>query len=573
MAETDSFMRFLAAWALVHETADEGWKAAVDRGAEQAQGQMSQGPDAFVDGLSAMIAEEKERLKAALIEGGSEAPGSMTDVSYSPRRAAIRGLGASRTYRDLAGHTGLAGASRRDVGAGGLVSARSRRIAAVFVRAGVRAVWKSRFGMAPARARRQALAVEMRVAFERLGPAFIKLGQLISVRPDLFSPESVFEMEKLQDSVPAVPASAIRKVIESEFGRTAEELFASFDDTPLASASIAQVHRATLRESVRPVFGEAMPEATEVAVKVVRPGVETSILADIAEARRLVSRLGRIRRLQRLNLPGFLDEFAASLISEVDLRNEGRVADRFRFDFRDDELMIVPRVAWPLTTRRVLTTEFVHGWRLSEMSEAERAGVAGYDLAVHGAKVFMRQVLVLGRFHADLHPANLLVTPDSRVCYLDFGIVGRTSPGERIAIAQVLAATVYGDADRALRYSAELGLVVPDDLHPKVRAHVATLLHETMGGSGRPADVKRFAVGFLSMLGDYKIHVPIGYGLLIKALVTVEGVARRIYPEIDITHAAKPFATQLIAQRMLSPERLSQKLPDAVRAGLRELSS
>ncbi len=453
------------------------------------------------------------------------------------------------------------------------MSVRSRRIARVFAGTGLRATWGARFGLVPRHVRQEALARELRMAFERLGPAFIKLGQLISVRPDLFSPEIVFEMEKLQDSVPPLPSSAIRQVLREEFAREPEELFATFDDGPLASASIAQVHRATLAAPVRPVFGEEMPRGTEVAVKVVRPGAEESILADITEARRLVSRASRLKRLQRLNLPGFLDEFAASLMSEVDLRNEGRVADRFRFDFRDDKLMVVPRVAWPLTTRRVLTTEYVHGWRLTDMGEAERVGIAGYDLAVHGATVFMRQVLVLGRFHADLHPANLLVTPDSRVCYLDFGIVGRTAPSERIAIAQVLAATVYGDADRALTYSAELGLVVPPALQPKVREHVATLLHDTMGGSGRPADVRRFAVGFLSMLGDYDIHVPIGYGLLIKALVTVEGVARRIYPQIDITQAAKPFATRLIAQRMLSPVRLSRKLPDAVRAGLRELSS
>lgn len=432
---------------------------------------------------------------------------------------------------------------------------------------------RSRLGFAPPRVRREVLAQEIRVAFERLGPAFVKLGQLMSVRPDLFSAESVFEMEKLQDSVAPLPASVIREVIERDFGRTVEEIFATFDEEPVASASIAQVHRAALAAPVRPVFGPTLEAGSEVAVKVVRPGAERSIRADIAEARRLVERLNRFRRLERLNLPGFLDEFAASLVSEVDLRNEGRVADRFRFDFRDDPLMIVPRVAWPLTTRRVLTSEFVHGWRLSDMGEAERAGVEGYELALHGATVFMRQVLVLGRFHADLHPANLLVTPDSRVCYLDFGIVGRTMPAERIAIAQVLAATVYGDADRALRYSAELGLVVPPALRATVRESVATLLSDTMGGSGGPADVKRFAVGFLSMLADHEIRVPIGYGLLIKALVTVEGVARRIYPQIDITQAAKPFATQLIAQRMLSPSRLAERLPDAIRAGLRELSA
>ena len=169
-------------------------------------------------------------------------------------------------------------------------------------------------------------------------------------------------------------------------------------------------------------------------------------------------------RFERYNLAGLLDEFAATLCSECDLRNEARVADRFAFDFRDDPLMVVPRVVWPRTSRRVLTTEFIEGWRLSELGKASERGVDGRILAEHGATVFLRQVLELGRFHADLHPANLFVTPDSRICYLDFGITGTTTPEQRIAIAQVLAATVYGDADRALKYSAELGLIVPEHL-------------------------------------------------------------------------------------------------------------
>jgi len=412
----------------------------------------------------------------------------------------------------------------------------------------------------------------MRLAFEELGPAFIKLGQLMSVRPDLFSPEIVFEMERLQDSVPAVPVAEIRKVIKAEFGRSPEELFASFDDVPLASASIAQVHKATLSREVRPVIGDPLPAGTEVAVKVVRPGAEVSILADIAEARRLVRRISRFQRLKRLNLPGFLDEFAETLCSEVDLRNEALVAGRYAFDFADDPLVLVPRVVWSRTTRSVMTSEYVHGWRLTDLDDATRAGVAARELAIHGADVFMKQVLVIGRFHADLHPANLLVTPDSRICYLDFGIMGRTSPSERYAIAQVLAATVYGDADRALTYSAELGLIVPPEKQAEVRSAVASLLHETMGGSGRPADVKAFALGFMSMLADHDIHVPIGYGLLIKALVTVEGVARSIYPDIDITQAAKPFATRLIAQQMLRPARLYERIPEATRAALRVIA-
>jgi ubiquinone biosynthesis protein len=214
--------------------------------------------------------------------------------------------------------------------------------------------------------------------------------------------------------------------------------------------------------------------------------------------------------------------------------------------------------------------EFVEGWRLSEITEAERLGIDGRALALHGAEVFMRQVLVLGRYHADLHPANLFVTPEGRIAYLDFGIVGRTEPSQREAIAQVLAATVYGDADRALKYSAELGLVVPEAARARVRARVAELMQRTL--SVPPRDIRGFAIGFLRIMDDERVTVPVGYGLLVKALVTVEGVARQLYPDIDITDAAKPYATRLIAQRMIEPSRLYRRMPDAIRAALRELA-
>lgn len=434
-------------------------------------------------------------------------------------------------------------------------------LAGVAVRAGVHP--------SPLR-RRQVFARELRETFQRLGPAFIKIGQVISVRPDVFDPELIFEMEKLQDSVASLPAAQVRAVIEAEFGKPADALFAEFDDEPLASASIAQVHRAVLREAYRPVVGATLPAGTALAVKVVRPGVEASIRTDIEAARPVVARLSRIRAVGRFGLSGILDEFAASLHSECDLRIEARIADRFAFDFCDDPLMVVPRVVWPLTSRRVMTAEFIEGWRLSELDAAARAGIDGRALAVHGAEVFLRQVLELGRFHADLHPANIFVTPQGRICYLDFGIVGRTEPAQRIAIAQVLAATVYGDADRALRYSAELGLVVLPERETRVREGIAALMRRTLAEP--PRDVRSFAMGFLRLMADEGIGVPVGYGLLVKALVTVEGVARALYPDIDIMEAAKPYATRVIAREMVRPARLAERAPEAIRAALRVLA-
>ena len=450
------------------------------------------------------------------------------------------------------------------------MASRSTVIAATILTHLAAALPSARFGLAPASVRRAAWARALRRAFEKLGPAFVKLGQLISVRPDEFSDELVTEMRSMQDAVPPLPAGAIRAVITAEFAAEPEELWATFDDEPLASASIAQVHRATLAAPYRPVWGDTLPAGADVVVKVVRPGAAESIRGDIVVARRLAERIARTRLARRFDPLALLDEFAATIDRELDLREEGRFSDRFLFDFRDDPKVVAPRVVWPRSTARVLTMEFMRGWRLTEIDAARAEGVDTFGLAVHGATAFMRQVFVYGRYHADLHPANLFVTPDNTIAYLDFGIVGYLTPEERMNITQVMAALVYRDADRAMRYSAALGVHVPSDRVDAVRDGLGKLLDGTTRPDGT-RDFAHFGLGFLKLLGEHGVKIPSGYGLLIKSLATVEGVARALYPEIDIVATAQPFTTRILGQAMGDPARLKERMPAAVRAALREL--
>ncbi|GAB4290342.1 MAG: hypothetical protein Kow0067_16660 [Coriobacteriia bacterium] len=428
----------------------------------------------------------------------------------------------------------------------------------------------ARFGLASGTRRRAAFARGTRRAFEELGPAFVKLGQLISVRPDEFSDELVAEMRSMQDAVPPLPYARIAQVVRAEFGRDPDELWDGFEREPVASASVAQVHRARLREAYRPVWGDELAAGTDLAVKIVRPGAAEAIRADVGVARRLAERVARWRLARRFDPVGLLDEFEASVDRELDLRQEGRFADRFAFDFRDDARIEVPRIVWPRSARRVLTMEYMTGWRLTEIDAAAAEGVDCFGLAVHGATAFMRQVFVYGRYHADLHPANLFVTPRNTIAYLDFGIVGYLTPEERMNITQVMAALVYRDADRALRYSAKLGVDVPADKIDVIRSGLGALLDGTERPDGT-RDFRHFGLGFLRLLGEHDIAIPSGYGLLIKSLATVEGVARALYPQIDIVATAQPFTTRVLAQAMGDPARLAERMPAAVRAALREL--
>jgi len=450
------------------------------------------------------------------------------------------------------------------------MSRRSRHIIKIFAKRFLIALFHTRFGLMARTRKRSLRAVQLRLAFEELGAAFIKLGQLISLRPDIIPAEYVFEMESLRDAVPSLPYEEIAAVIEADFGKSPDELFDSFEHRPIGSASIAQVHRAMLRESYMTVFGEVLEAGASLAVKVVRPGTLEQIKQDLEIVTQQVARLHAFKSMKRFNLPAIVNELSKSLHDECDLRNEARVSDTFAFEFRAWPHITTAPMIWSHISPNVLTMGFVEGYKLSESAQAEAAGVKTHFLALHGAEVFLRQVLELGQFHGDLHQANLLMTLDSRICYIDFGITGAVALEHREAIAQVLVATVYGDAKRAIKYSADLGLIIAPEKQALVEQKMATLMTRTLGAN--PRDIRGFAIGFLGIMNQERVSIPRGFGLLIRALVVVEGCAQTVSPDIDITEAAKPYVTKLIARQMAHPARLYQRIPAAINAFLKELA-
>lgn len=379
----------------------------------------------------------------------------------------------------------------------------------------------------------------VRLILEELGPTFIKIGQIMSTRPDLLPPEYIRELEKLQDRVPPFDFDAVKQQIEKELGQTLEELFVEFDPVPLAAASIGQVHRAVL------------PGGQRAVVKVRRPGIEKVIDIDLEilydVARFLES------RSSWAELYSFVDtvaEFDRTLHDELDYKIEGRNTDTFRKNFAGDDDVIIPVVYWEYSTGKVLTMEYVPGVKLNDLQEIKRLGLDRQALAGNVARAVFKQILIDGFFHGDPHPGNLAALPGEKIVFMDFGMVGFLNEGTKNRIGSLMIALVSKNADAVMKAVMNLG-VVPRSVDKKLLRRDIDLMQRKYYDV--PLSQISLGKAFNDIMGvafKYRIRVPAEFALLVKALITLEGVAGELDPELSIVKVAEPFGKRLLMERI-----------------------
>jgi ubiquinone biosynthesis protein len=400
-------------------------------------------------------------------------------------------------------------------------------------------------------ARRSSLAVRVRQVLEDLGPSFVKLGQLASTRPDLLPADLIAELKKLQDSLPALPFSEIEQQVERSLGAPIAELFESFEEAPLATASIAQVHRARARVESGVV---------EVAVKVQRPGIATTIASDLDILHSLAALLERAIPETRIYSPvGLVQQFDHAITAELDFSTEADNARRFAQNFAGEPSVRFPAIHRQLSSRHVVTMEFMEG---QKVYDAVAAGHSGAAIARLALRAMVKQIYEDGFFHADPHPGNVLISgsPEApTLTLLDLGMVGRLSPRLRELTVDVITSALRRDYDGIAEALYAIGTPTKKVNMDAYRAEVALLAERYLERSLAELEVSAMLRDLVRAATKYGIEIPTDFVMMGKALMTVEGVGKEIAPDFDIYSEARPLFAELLRKRY-SPERVGSEL-------------
>lgn len=415
----------------------------------------------------------------------------------------------------------------------------------------------------------------IRLVCEELGPTFIKLGQLVATRPDIFPPHITHELRQLQDKVKPFPVEHAKELITKELGRPLSDIYATFEDVPLAAASIAQVHRATLKDG------------SQVVVKVQRPNLDRIIETDIDILRGLAALVEEhIPESLSFAPSKLIEDFARSLVLECDFLREAMHIDRFAGCFADQPNLIVPRVYNHFSSRRVLTEQYIHGLKADETEKITSLGIDCTAVVQTLNDVILRSIFEHRYFHADPHPGNILITHKGQVALIDFGSMGRLDKRRSMHILQFVMATLARDTDGMLRILHETQIAPPHLDELSLKTQVAEILDIYLDKPLGELNIAALLVDVFEVLRRYGILFPPDLLLVAKALTTLEHVGARLDPDFEPIQSIRPYLLQRYAREIANPKthahylttlldsyrRLATDLPIELRALLRLLA-
>ena len=394
--------------------------------------------------------------------------------------------------------------------------------------------------------------VRIRRALEELGPIYVKFGQILSTRRDLLPDDIAVELARLQDQVPPFPGERAKSIVEKALGQPVEQSFAEFDSTPLASASIAQVHAAT------------MHDGRKVVVKVVRPGIERTIQRDI-DLLFTIARLARkySREARRLRPVEVVEEYDKTIHDELDLLREAANCAQLRRNFSDGRLLYVPEVFWDYTRANVMVQERIYGIPVDQVDELLAAGVDMKMLGERGVEIFFTQVFRDNFFHADMHPGNIFVRPDGTYIGVDFGIMGTLTNADQRYLAENLLAFFHRDYRKVAELHVESGWVPRDTRIEDFEAAIRTVSEPIWEKPISEISFGHFLLRLFQVARRFNMEVQPQLVLLQKTLLNIEGLGRMLYPQLDLWSTAKPFMERWMS-RQVGPEAFLRRLKDTL---------
>ena len=383
------------------------------------------------------------------------------------------------------------------------------------------------------------LPERIRLSFEELGGVFVKLEQLLRLRPDFLPQPYIEEFKKLQDHVPPFPYQHVKTIIEREFHDKLLNIFSSFEKTPIASASIGQVHQATLADG------------TSVAVKVQRPDIGQIFQEDIDllyYLARLIDR--KIPATRQYDLVRIVKEFERYTKKELNYMEEGRNIDRFLKLFANEKKIKIPKVYWNRTTSRVLTMEFIDGVKVGEVKEFSKFNTSPLSVAKIVTNSILHQIFVFGFFHADPHPGNVFVLPNGKVAFLDFGIVGSLDAAMQEKVELLLVGLIKPDRDLFIQSLIDVGIVPENTDVQKLRVDLKISLETYYNREVREINMQEFFNTIFHLSREYGMHFPVDFVLLVKSILTLEGLDRELYPKYNLVEACKPHIQEVMKNRL-----------------------